>query len=122
MVVDDEQDITFTIKQVLEDRYEIVVANEPEKALSDFRSGTYDLVVLDISMPKMNGFDFFRELRKKDVNVRALIITAMEMANYAPYASFREEFPDFDDSQLLKKPFSISELTEQIERVIGKTG
>jgi hypothetical protein len=42
------------------------------------------------------------------------------MANYPPYERFKEEFPEFSDSQLMKKPFGISDLTDQIERIIGK--
>lgn len=119
LVVDDERDITFTIKQVLKDQYEIEAVNDSISALAGFEAGKYDLVVMDVSMPKMNGFDFCRELKKKDRDVKVLIITALEMANYAPYTSFRREFPDFQDWQVMRKPFGIDELTERIEKVIG---
>ena len=52
-------------------------------------------MVRDISMPKMNGFDFCRESKKKDRGVKVFITTAMEMANYAPSASFGSEFTIF---------------------------
>lgn len=118
LIVDDERDITFMIKQVLEDQYEVDTANDPFKVLTDFKPETYDLLILDISMPKMNGFDLYRELKKSNKDTRVLIITAMELANYAPYMNFRKEFPGFDDLQVMRKPFSIDELTERIDKVL----
>lgn len=60
-LVDDEQDITFTIKTTLENTgfFQVETFNGPELALSTLRSGVYDLALLDIGMPKMNGFQLF---------------------------------------------------------------
>jgi DNA-binding response OmpR family regulator len=53
--------------------------NDPQEALSKFKSGLKDLVVLDIKMPKMNGFELYPEIRKKDNNAKVRLLTASEL-------------------------------------------
>jgi DNA-binding response OmpR family regulator len=67
-VVDDERDITFTLKQVLEEigSFQVKTFTNPISALSEFKAGVYDLAVLDIRMPEMNGFQLCRKLRDMD--------------------------------------------------------
>jgi DNA-binding response OmpR family regulator len=78
MVVDDESDITIFYKLTLE-YYGFVVDtfNEPKEALLSFKSSYYDLVILDIKMPDMNGFELYKELKERDSAVKACFLTAM---------------------------------------------
>ena len=73
MVVDDESDLTVFYKISLE-YYGFVVDtfNGPKEALSSFKSNYYDLVILDIKMPEMNGFELYREIKEIDLTVKAV--------------------------------------------------
>jgi DNA-binding response OmpR family regulator len=77
LVVDDESDITLTLKRVLENSGFIVdLFNDPILALKNFKANFYDLIILDIRMPKMNGFDLYKQIRKIDNKVKVCFLTA----------------------------------------------
>jgi CheY-like chemotaxis protein len=67
LLVDDEPDITETFSLALEDSglYEVDTYNNPIVALSQFRSNFYDLALLDIRMPGMNGYELYNGIQKK---------------------------------------------------------
>jgi DNA-binding response OmpR family regulator len=71
MVVDDESDLTLFYQMSLE-YYGFVVDtfNEPKEALSSFKPNYYDLIILDIKMPNMDGFELYREMKEKDPNIK----------------------------------------------------
>ena len=67
LVVDDEPDTTMAISIILENNgFEISSYNDPLLALSSFRPRYYDLVILDVKMPKIDGFKLYNEIRKTD--------------------------------------------------------
>ena len=69
LVVDDEPDINMLLMIILEDiGFEVDVYEDAIKALSNFRPGYYDLVILDIVMPTMNGFIFYK---RKEMDTRS---------------------------------------------------
>jgi DNA-binding response OmpR family regulator len=82
-MVDDEPDITFTLKTALEDNgfFQVDTFNEAESALSIFRPGLYDLALLDIRMPEMNGFQLCRKLRSIDYKVKMCFLTAADLGH-----------------------------------------
>jgi DNA-binding response OmpR family regulator len=81
LIVDDDPDITITFKQGLQSNgFEVDVFNDPTQALSSFRASRYDLVLLDVRMPKMNGFELYKEMEKIDA-VKVCFITAFEKIN-----------------------------------------
>src|ERR1041385_972697 len=81
LVVDDEPDVNLTLKVTLEDNgFMADTFDDPLLALENFRSGqSYDLLILDVKMPKMNGFELYREIRKINDKVRVCFLTAGEM-------------------------------------------
>ena len=84
IMVDDEPDVNITIKTVLEDTNLFLVDtfNNAETALSIFRPNFYDLALLDIRMPEMNGFQLCRKLREIDKKIKICFLTATELLYY----------------------------------------
>ena len=79
MVVDDELDICIMLKIVLENNGFIVdYYYNPILALDEFKSNFYDLIILDIQMQDINGFQLYREIRKKDIETKICFLTASE--------------------------------------------
>lgn len=111
LLVDDEPDVTISLKMGLEGKgYRVDVFNDPGKALANFKVGVYNLVLLDIKMPKMNGFQLYEELEKLDKKVKVCFITAFEVY----YRSLRELFPQIDIDCFIKKPIDSEELVKRI--------
>ena len=81
LVVDDQPDITITLKIGLEEdgRFDVDAFTDPKLALSNFKPGIYHLVILDIVMPKMDGFELYEELKKVDPGIKVSFLTASEM-------------------------------------------
>ena len=78
LIVDDEPDVTFTIKVILTSNGSQVDAFEDaEEALAQFRKEVYFLAFLDIKMPKMNGFDLYKNLREIDKDIKVCFLTAL---------------------------------------------
>jgi DNA-binding response OmpR family regulator len=113
LIVDDEPDVTGTFKLGLEKSgFNVETFNDPEIALSNFKSGMYDILLLDIKMPKMNGFELYEKIRKIENNTKAKIcfITAYEVY----YQSLREQFPETKIECYIKKPIQISDLAKRL--------
>ena len=111
LLVDDEQDITYSFGIALEDKGFVVdTFNDPQEALSNFKAGLYDLLLLDIKMPKMNGFELYQEMEKIDNKAKACFITAFEVY----YKSLRELFPNMKVDCFIKKPITTNDLVERL--------
>ena len=93
-----------------------MVVNDPVEALSDFEAAAYDLLIIDIRMPKMNGFDLFRELRKIDSEVKMCFFTAFEVY----LEEFHKSFPELSSDCFLRKPMPIAEFAASIKALIGE--
>ena len=90
LIVDDDPDITLTFKLGLEKKgFTVTVFNDPLEALSNFTAGLFDFALLDVRMPKMNGFELYREIEKIDDSTKVCYITAFVVY----YESLKEIFP-----------------------------
>ena len=122
LLVGDEPDIAMAFKLALQDAgYIVDTYLDPLTALSKFRTTSYDLVILDIKMPKLNGFELYAEIRKVDNKVKVCFITAGEMF----YDKVRnkkgeegEQYCKLDTQRFLQKPISNIELVRRINRII----
>lgn len=74
------------------------------------------MMIIDIRMPKLNGFDLYRELRKKDGNVKVIFLTAFEIY----YDEFRKLFPTIDVRSFVKKPVSIAKLVSDVNSSLAQ--
>jgi DNA-binding response OmpR family regulator len=111
LIVDDDSDITLTFKSGLEKNdFSVTVFNDPLEALTKFAAGLYDLALLDVRMPKMNGFELYRELQMIDSNLKVCFVTAFVVY----YESLREIYPNTKISTFIKKPIEIDRLVDTI--------
>jgi DNA-binding response OmpR family regulator len=126
LFVDDEQDITFAIGIGLEDNGFVVdTFNDPLLALQSFKENdeknnnrkSYDLAILDIKMPKMNGFELYNEIRKIDGKVKICFITAFDIQKDENFDSIIES-ADKDKPVVIRKPIDIEELVKRIKKII----
>jgi DNA-binding response OmpR family regulator len=80
LVVDDESDLTLFYRMSLEyHRFEVETFNDHRNALSNFQTDYYDLIIPDIKMPNMDGFELYAEIRKRDKKVKVCFLTASEL-------------------------------------------
>ena len=121
LFIDDEKDVTFTIKTILEQTglFHVVTFNEPDLALKKFKSNYYALVLIDIMMPKMGGFELYEQLKKIDPDVKVCFLTASEMY----HQEVREvEHCALNEDLFLQKPISNEDLIREIDKKINVSG
>jgi DNA-binding response OmpR family regulator len=116
MIVDDEFDLTLFYKMLLEFHgFRVDTFNDPRKALSSFKPDYYNLVILDIKMPGMDGFEVNEELQKIDSKVNVCFLTASELY----YKEFRKkEYYALNKELFIRKPVEDEELLKEINRLI----
>jgi DNA-binding response OmpR family regulator len=118
LIVDDEPDVNAVLKKVLKQNgFDADAYDDPILALENFKAGSYDLLLLDIIMPRMDGFHLYQEIKKVDNNVKVCFLTASEMY----YQRFRkEEFCDLDGDLFIRKPIENEDLVKQINKIIDQ--
>ena len=115
LLVDDELDIARLFTLVLQNRgFDVNTFNDPLQALSNFRPNLYHLVVLDIALPNMNGFELYRKLKKIDNKVRVCFLSASD------YEALTEQFPSLDTECFIPKPVKIEDFTHNITMQLGR--
>jgi DNA-binding response OmpR family regulator len=118
LVVDDEPDLTFGCSMTLEmEGFEVDTFNDPLIALSNFKPNKYNLVLLDVKMPKMDGFTLYNEIKKLDAKANICFLTASELY----YEQFRkEEFCNLNKDLFIQKPIENQELIKRINNILNK--
>jgi DNA-binding response OmpR family regulator len=127
LLVDDEVDITTVFTLALADNgFEVDAFNDPIQALSGFRSGSYDLALIDYKMPSMNGFELYREIRKIDERVKVCFITAFEVYHEELKKKFQNNLDrspqykqEVDVKCFIQKPIDIDELVKRIKEELN---
>ena len=117
LLVDDDQDVTYTIKMVLENNGFVVDSyNDPTLTLSNFKPGLYDLLLLDIKMPKIDGFDLHQKMKEIDSNVKICFLTASELF----YEEYRRlgTHPTVDKACFIQKPVRSEDLVRKLNEVL----
>jgi CheY-like chemotaxis protein len=119
LVVDNEPDIITTLQVGLEEggEFDVDALTDPELALSSFKPGLYNLVLIDIMMPKMDGFELYEQLKNVDPNVKVCFLTASERY----HEEFRKEHCALNKDLFLQKPISNDDLIREINNKINST-
>ena len=119
LIVDDEPDLTLSLKMTLEENgLKVNSFTDPLSALENYKeeAGMYDLLILDMKMPQMNGFELYRQIRKIDDKVKVCFLTAGEM----DYEQFRKELiPELDKNCYIQKPIETEMLIRRLNRIIA---
>lgn len=116
LAVDDEPDLTMICSLALQYHgFKVDTFNDSQKALSNFKPGYYDLVILDIKMPNMDGFELYDKIKKKDDKVKICFLTASELY----YEEFRKkEYSALDKNLFLKKPIDNDDLLKEVNKIM----
>ena len=119
LVVDDEPDITFTLHAILQKSgFEVSSFNDPLLALQSFKPQYYDLLILDIKMPKMNGFELYQKLKEKESHVKVCFLTAVsEFRGYEQYK--KDVSPKPHERYFVAKPISEDDLIRRVNEMFA---
>ena len=114
LIVDDEKDVGWTLKLILEYYgFDIDCFTDSATALEKFKPNLYDLIILDIRMAEINGFELYDELKSRDSNIKTLFITAL--SSVEPYNTRNSKvYPLRGVRHFMKKPVSSEELLGQV--------
>ena len=115
LFVDDDSDITSISKTVLErNGFEVQAFESPISALENFKPGSYDLLVIDIKMSEMDGFELYDKLRKIDNNINVCFLTAAQ--EY--YDKYKERYSWLQKKCFITKPISLENLVNTINSIL----
>jgi CheY-like chemotaxis protein len=119
LIVDDSPDITLTFRRAFEEAnrisgkisFYVSTYNDPLLALSEFKPDFYDLMLVDINMPKMNGFDFCVKVFEVDVNPRVCFMSSGLINQEA----LKEQYPSLSFGCFMKKPITMENLVRKVK-------
>lgn len=112
LVVDDEENIRELYRdELVEEGYQVELAENGQAALSKFEMFRPDLVTLDVMMPGMNGIEVLRRIREKNPSVPVLLLTA--------FGEFRQDFNTWASDAYIVKSANVSELKQTIRQLLG---
>jgi CheY-like chemotaxis protein len=121
LVVDDNPDITYTFKKAFEEAnriggnktsFHVNAYNDPLVALSEFKPDFYDLLLIDIDMPKMNGFDFCIKVFEVDLNPKVCFIVSAPINQEA----LRDQYPSLSIGCFIEMPVTIDNLIRIVKQ------
>lgn len=120
MVVDDERDILSIVKRGLEskNRFQVETFIDAESALESLKDNSdeyYDLVLTDIRMPKINGFELYRRIKESNPHMKIVFITAFEINK----DEFSKVIPSVDVIDFISKPVSMSTLITKLNSILN---
>jgi len=115
LLAEDEPALGMIVKESLETRnFEVLLCEDGEKALKTFKIQKPELLVLDVMMPKLDGFSLANQIRKQDKQVPIIFLTAKSQTK-----DVVEGF-ELGGNDYLKKPFSMEELIVRIKALLNK--
>ena len=120
LLIDDEPDITFTVKDILEDNgFQVDSFNDPILALNYYKVNFYDLVILDIKMPKMDGFELYTKIGEKDPQVKICFFTATAMFTEEIKKALLTLGKTINEDYFIQKPVEMEDLLKKLTSIIN---
>jgi len=117
LLVDDEHDVNLTIRLILEENgFKVDSFTDAFQTLENFTAGLYDLVILDVKLPGMDGFSLYGKIKKLDDKVRICFLTA---ADKAYYEILKKHYPSIKENCVIYKPVDNESLLELIKSDCG---
>ncbi len=117
LLVDDEPDVNLTIKLILEENeFKVDSFTDASQALENFTAGLYDLVMLDVKLPAMDGFGLYQKIKKLDDKVRICFLTA---ADRTYYEMLKKHYTSIKENGVIHKPVDSETLLRLIKSVLG---
>jgi two-component SAPR family response regulator len=118
LIVDDDDDIVTTFKEGIEESnnndpnksIEVYTSNNPVIALSEFKPNFYDLLLIDINLPHMNGFELCEKILVIDINVRICFMSSVDINR----EGLREIYPSLCLGSFIRKPVTTDYLLKRI--------
>jgi DNA-binding response OmpR family regulator len=119
-MVDNEPDVNITIKTALEENgdFQVDTFNDAESALFAFKPGHYDLAILDVKMPGMNGFQLCRRLREIDKKLKICFLTATELTYFQDIDSV--VINDLRTDCFITKPVNTTDLIDRLKVILSQ--
>ena len=118
MLVDDDRDILFTFKSILAaEGFKVEAFADPNEALNRFTQADpsyYNLVITDIRMPKINGFQLYQRLKEIKGDIRVLFMTAFEVPG-----NLLDSMPNIDENDIIRKPIEEERFIDKIKTAIN---
>jgi DNA-binding NtrC family response regulator len=116
LFVDDDLDTTWLSKRVLErNGFEVQTFESPMSAFENFKPGSYDLLLTDIKMREMDGFELYDKLRKIDNNINVCFLTAAQ--EY--YNKYKQKYDRLQKDCFITKPITLSSLVKTINSILS---
>ncbi len=116
MIIDDDPDINNLFKLYLEhDNYKIDAYTNPLDALYYFKKDEYDLILLDLKMPQIDGIAMFQVLKNKDENVTICLITA----DISYLEQLKETIPNIE-KYVIHKPVLLRNLKDKVNQLVSE--
>lgn len=111
LIVEDDEPISTSLKELLSETYDIVAVRNAKFAVNYLKDKTVDLIILDLMMPEMTGWDFLM-LAEKDEDIKKIPILIMSAWPNAVSDAYMRNFP------IVKKPFDADEVEEKIAEIL----
>ena len=114
LIIDDDKEITKSfVNAIASYGYQVSIYGDPSRALEEFKPHLYELVIIDIALPRVNGFSIYRELMERDREVNICFLTTVEVRKN----EFDILFPHVDVKFFLTKPLSVHGLLKYLKQV-----
>ncbi|MHC4459079.1 MAG: response regulator, partial [Planctomycetota bacterium] len=114
IIVDDDRGTRESLEEILEDDYDVICVEDGRKALTKVKEEAFDLVLLDLIMPGMDGIETLKRIKAHDESIDVIMVSATDRANEAT-ASIKSGAYDY-----ITKPFDPENIITTIERVMQK--